>query len=323
MPMQWWEMSSWRSSRTAAPDLESDMHLPEDFIRNVTHVRGDDGRRWLDGLPSLIDACAREYGLTVGEPFELSYNFVAPATLADGSEAVLKLSPHGDDFAHEVRATRAFGGDGMARLIAADEERGVALLERLRPGRMLVELDGDEEQTRIAAGVMRELRAARAAADGLPATRHWFRAFAQHRAEHGGAGPLPRDVFEHGEETYASLLESTTEEIVLHGDLHHYNILSAGRAPWLAIDPHGVTGDPVFEVGAFFGNPSGIDARPRLDRILARRADIFAETLGYDRARILRWAFAYQVLSAVWSAENQGTKWRGATAVASAIRTLL
>ena len=31
---------------------------------------------------------------------------------------------------------------------------------------------------------------------------------------------------------------------MLHGDLHHDNVLTADREPWLAIDPHGVLGDP-------------------------------------------------------------------------------
>ena len=299
------------------------MHLPPGFIENVTHVRGDDGQRWLDDLPALIAECERDYNLTLGEPFELSYNYVVPATLPDGSEAVLKLSPHGLEFAYEVGATRHFDGHGMARLLAADEDRGIALLERLRPGRMLVDLDDDAQQTQIAATVMRDLRREPPPPGALPTARDWFVAFANYRAEHGSAGPLPRDVFEHGEETYASLLDSTTDDVLLHGDLHHYNVLSAERAPWLAIDPHGLTGDPVFEVGAWFGNPAGISERPHLDRIIARRADILAETLGFDRARVLRWGFAYQVLSAVWSAENHGTKWTNAITVAATIRTLL
>ena len=292
------------------------MTFPQPFVDNVTHVRGDEGRAWIDALPSLIGWCEATYGLTIGEPFELSYNYVTRVTLRDGAEAVLKLSPHGEEFAYELRATRYFAGHGMARLLEADEERGVALLERLRPGSMLVELEDDEQRTAIAAEVMRALRRDPPIDHGLPTTRDWFEAFARHRAEHGGAGPLPTDIFERGEATYRELLESSPAPVLLHGDLHHYNILSAERAPWLAIDPHGLAGDPVFEVGAYFGNPFGVLDRRDAARLLERRADIFEERLGYDRQRIIAWGLAYQVLSAVWSAENGGTGWHRAIGVA-------
>jgi streptomycin 6-kinase len=229
---------------------------------------------------------------------------------------VLKLSPHGEEFAFEVRATRHFDGHGMARLLDADEARGFAIIERLRPGTMLVELDDDERATEVAADVIRVLRRDAPVDAGLPTTRDWFEAFAKHRATHGGAGPLPRAIFEQGEATYRELLESSPAAALLHGDLHHYNILSTERAPWLAIDPHGLTGDPVFEVGAYFGNPSGLLSGERPERIIERRVSIFSERLAYDRQRVIASGLAYQVLSAVWSAENGGTNWGNAIGLA-------
>ncbi|HEX5478376.1 MAG TPA: aminoglycoside phosphotransferase family protein [Dehalococcoidia bacterium] len=301
------------------------MELPEEFVRNVTHVLGDAGRAWLDGLPGLLAWCAREYGLEIGAPFALSFNYVAPATRADGTEAVLKLSPHGDDFRYEVTATRAYGGRGMVRLIEADVDRGVALLDRLTPGAILVALDAsDERKTEIAADVLRALLRDAPTDHGLPTTEDWFAAFARHREEHGGAGPLPAALFERGEAVYRELLASSpAQAALLHGDLHHYNILSAGRAPWLAIDPHGLIGDPVFDVGAFFGNPLDLADWLNLRRVLERRADIFAERLGFDRARILAWALAYRVLSAVWSAENAGTRWGPSMHIAGVLAEMI
>ena len=118
------------------------------------------------------------------------------------------------------------------------------------------------------------------------------------------------------------LLRSPEPAVLLHGDLHHYNILSAQRAPWLAIDPHGLVGEPAFETGAFFGNPFDLLDRPDPARILQRRADILAERLMLGRARIVGWGFAYQMLSAVWSAERGGTGWRRAIGVAEILAAM-
>ena len=292
------------------------------FVRNVTHLLGDAGRAWLDNLPALLASCERDYALTIGPPFELSYNYVAPVTLADGTDAVLKLSPHGGDFRHEVTATRCFDGKGMVKLLAADEARGVALLERV-PGGMLLDLDDDDErQTEIAAEIMLELRRDAPENSGLPTTADWFDAFARHRAEYGGAGPLPVHIFERGEDTFRTLLQSAPAPILLHGDLHHYNILAARRAPWLAIDPHGVIGEPAFETGAYFGNPAGVLSRPNPARIIERRSHIFAERLGFDRQRVIAWGLAYQVLSAVWSAESGHGGWEQAIGVAEILAAI-
>ena len=108
------------------------MELPAQFEANLKHALGDAGRLWVAGLPALLESCGRNYGLRIGRPFESMYNYVAPVTRADGSEAVLKLSPHGDDFRYELRATRAFGGRGMARILDSDEDRSIAILETPR-----------------------------------------------------------------------------------------------------------------------------------------------------------------------------------------------
>ena len=74
---------------------------------------------------------------------------------------------------------------------------------------------------------------------------------------------------------------------MLHGDLHHWNILRASRQPWLAIDPKGIIGDPAFEVAAWMLNPvTDLGNWPNLKRVTARRLDQFNEILGIDRQRL-------------------------------------
>jgi hypothetical protein len=51
------------------------------------------------------------------------------------------------------------------------------------------------------------------------------------------------------------LLSSSGKEVLLHGDLHHWNILSSEREGWLAIDPKGLAGEAECETGAFLRNP--------------------------------------------------------------------
>jgi streptomycin 6-kinase len=286
-----------------------------------------EGASWLRRLPALIADLAEHWGLSVGAPFELSFNYAAAAWRADGSEAVLKVGfPH-HELEREIAALRHYDGDGICRLLEADEARHAMLLERLRPGQMLVDLSiaDDEAATRIGAQVMRRLWRpvpAPSVAAAFEPIAAWFgRAFARHRAEYGGAGPLPAAIFERGEAFASDLLGSAPSNMLLHGDFHHYNVLSADRAPWLAIDPKGMTGDPGYEVGPFLLNPHFGGAEPPPER-LRRRLDIFAEELSYDRARLRDWGIAHAILSACWSAEDGGQGWQKAITTAETLLSL-
>jgi streptomycin 6-kinase len=107
------------------------------------------------------------------------------------------------------------------------------------------------------------------------------------------------------------------EPVLLHGDLHHFNILAAERQPWLALDPKGVVGEPAYEVGALLRNPyPEFLTWPNLDRVLARRVNQLAEELGFDRERLVGWGFAQAVLSGWWSYEDHGHGWESGIALA-------
>ena len=56
-----------------------------------------------------------------------------------------------------MRALRLYDGRGIARLLDADEEQGVLLLERLQPGIPLAQVEDDDAATRSAASVMAAL----------------------------------------------------------------------------------------------------------------------------------------------------------------------
>jgi streptomycin 6-kinase len=285
--------------------------VPDAFASRIREAFGADGTAWLARLASLLIDLAARWELALGAPFELSYNYVAPAVRRDGTPAVLKLGVPRGEISREIAALQLYAGDGACRLLESDVERCAMLLERVMPGKALagvVRID-DDQATRIGARVLRALWRP-VPAGSTPTFRplaEWFAAFDRHRLAYGGAGPLPARVFEAGVDIARSLLESAPVPVVLHGDFHHYNILSATRADWLAIDPKGMAGDPGYDVGPFVCNPRPGDGwSPQL---LHRRLDILAHELDYDRARLRDWSIAYAVLSACWSAEDHGHGW--------------
>ena len=283
--------------------------IPENFAQTIVELYGDNGAAWLQQLPALLDEFAQRWSLNLSTPFSLSYNYVAPAVRADGTAVVLKVGYPNRELRCEIDALQLYAGDGMVQLLDFDRARGVLLLERLQPGDMLSTLENDEAVTAIAADVMRKLWRPAPAEHSFPTVAEWAEGLQRHRARFdGGVGPLPKKLFEEAEALFQTLLAANEAPMVLHGDLHHFNILRAQRQPWLAIDPKGLVGDPAYEVGAFLYNPD-LTNRPNLDQLLQRRVDQLAERLGFTRTRVRGWGVAQAVLSACWSLEDHGHGW--------------
>lgn len=290
--------------------------MMDEFARSIVDLYGEPGRAWLEGLPALLEDYATRWSLQeIGPPFTLSYNYVAPAVLRDGTPAVIKAGfPH-PSFTCEAEALRHMAGDGMVRVWEADTEHGVLLLERFLPGDPLARLfpDRDEEATVIAAGVMRKIwRPLPAGSDAVsfPTVAEWAAGLDKYRERFGSSGPLPGDLVEKAECLFADLLSSAGEPVLLHGDLHHENILSVGEDEYRAIDPKGVIGEPAYEAGALLRNPMPqLFECPDPVEILARRIAILGDILGLDPVRIRDWATAQVLLSAWWTLEDHGTGW--------------
>ena len=277
---------------------------------------GAPGVAWIERLPAIVNACAQRWSLTLDPPFpQLSINYAAPGLGADGVPIVLKVCIPGPEFATEAESLRLFDGHGAVKLLAVDRDQGALLLERLRPGTPLLDIDkvaaptdDDEKATRIAASVMRQLWQPAPASHPFPSFADWMR----HMAEQSPRlvrpdKPLLRHWIARALDVYSELTAKPAEPVLLHGDLHHGNILRAEREPWLAIDPKGVVGESVCETGPLLLNalPDASDlAETR--RVLARRADVLADVLGFDRAAVRAWGVVRAVLASFWTLEDHG-----------------
>ena len=275
------------------------MNLPTALIQKLHDVH-EDAAPWLMGLDELITGLESRWRVRVtGLAEELSYNVVAFAEGSDGTPFVLKMSPPSDDFARELEALRLYDGDGVCRLVEADKTVGAMLLERLRPGVSLWNTDDDESAARIAAELMQRLWRPVAEPHNFRTLRSWGRELYDYPRQ--TVGPLPHNLVDKATGLFDELLQTTETPVLLHADLHHGNILSADRAPYLAIDPKGIVGPRGYDVATFLRNPWGVERQPDLRRVLDTRVNIFSEMLSLSPYEVAAWGFAHGVLSAVWS----------------------
>jgi len=294
--------------------------LPPDFIWTIQNAFQGEGKGWLETLPALLEEASRRWDLTDIRPVpNLSYNFVAyakspsPLTPLPKGEGnlVLKLGVPQKELTSEIAALRFYNGRGACRLLDADAEKGMLLLERLQPGRMLATLEDDVRATEIAADVMRQLwQPVPESAENFIQLKDWFDGFNRLRKQYNGeTGSLPKHLVEIAESLSRDLLVENKDEALLHGDFHHFNVLESARG-WLAIDPKGVIGPRGYEVGPLLINPvpdflNG--SNPRVQT--AKRIAILSEMLGMEQERIRAWAICHAILSAWWSLEDNDPNW--------------
>jgi streptomycin 6-kinase len=285
------------------------MQLSEEFKSTIRNIHKEEGEKFLALLPSLIEEVSQRWGLSdVQSVPNLSFNFVAFAKRGD-EDVILKMAVPNPELTSEMTALKLFNGDGACRLLEHDEERGLLLLERLKPGKMLSELKDDDERTNIAADVILNMQRR----GGVPPPElqgkfiklsDWFDGLKKIRPHfNGGTGPFPKEILEHVEYFLPELFAEKDVKL-MHGDFHHFNILSSERG-WLIIDPKGVVGPAGYEIGPFMINPwDGISDGSSFKVQTERRVSILSERLGWQREKIIRWSLAHAVLSAWWSIED-------------------
>lgn len=243
------------------------------------------------------------------EPYLLRWNLVPDGdpiatptasllpVLRGGEPAMLKLSNEEHERLGGV-LMEWWDGEGAARVLARHDR--ALLLERATGSASLADMartGRDDEACRLLCAVAARLHAPRAKRlPELIPLKSWFVELETAAATHGGV--LARSV-----DAARNLLAEPRECCVLHGDLHHDNVLDFGARGWLAIDPHGLFGERGFDFANIFTNPDLADpTRPVATERgrFARRLEVVTEAAGLERPRLLRWILAWTGLSAAW-----------------------
>jgi streptomycin 6-kinase len=239
------------------------------------------------------------WGLTPdGEPIFTHSSSLLP--VRQGSiPAMLKIAQSEEELAGGILMSW-WNGEGAARVFARD---GTAiLLERAEGCRSLAQLaqqGRDDEASRIICDVVAKLHLSRAEPPEKLVPLHlWFRELEPVAVRHGG-------IFAKAAAVARDLLAAPQGVVVLHGDIHHGNILDFGARGWLAIDPKGLIGERGFDFANIFCNPDH-EVATATGR-LARQAKIIADASGQQHARLLQWVLAYAGLSAAWSINEGGS----------------
>ncbi|GAB2753379.1 aminoglycoside phosphotransferase family protein [Streptomyces bullii] len=273
--------------------------IPRELVAAQRKYNGAAGSAFVERLPALAAGFLDRWKLRLDGP---SMSGVAALVLpvvrrADGTRAVLKLHLPDEESAGEPVALRVWDGDGAVRLLGHDEATGTMLLERLDASRMLSRLPDSRAAVLVIAELLAHLTSF-PAPEGL-----------RHLGDIAGAmlERTPRALERVPDAEARGLLAdcaAAVREVVdtpgdrlLHWDLHYDNVLAADRAPWLAIDPKPLAGDPGFELLPALANRFDADE-------VRRRFDAMTDVLSVDRARARAWTLGRVLQNCLWEIED-------------------
>lgn len=220
----------------------------------------------------------------------------------DDAPLMLKVAHEADEI-FGAAVLEWWDGEGAARVIARSGE--AVLMERAMGTGSLVLMSrsgGDDAASRIICTAAARLHAPREMAHpDLKTLDRWFEALSPGAAKYGGVVQIAAAVAK-------ELLADQRDVCVLHGDLHHENVLDFGAARgWLAIDPKGLLGDRGYDFANIVCNPERDLAMVTSPGRIMRQIGVISEAAGYDRTRLMKWLLAYTGLSAAWILDDGDT----------------
>ena len=272
--------------------------IPSELAATQEKYNGEAGRAFIAGLPNLAEEFLHRWELRLdGRPMHGVADLVLPVVRPDGTPAVLKLQLLDEESEGEPVALSLWDGDGAVRLLAHDEATHTMLLERLDHTRMLSHLPGARETVLIIARLLAHLTST-PAPEGMRRLGDIAQAMLDRTPRALERMPDP-DTRRLVADCAAAVREVVHEpgDRLLHWDLHYENVLASDRAPWLAIDPKPLAGDPGFELWPAIHNRFDADE-------IRWRFDAMTDVLGLDRARARAWTLGRFLQNTLWDVED-------------------
>lgn len=298
------------------------LHIPRE-LHTMMLGRGEEGKQWIKSLPAIIRKLEQSWQITIEDAFPNCYcNFVAPAVTQEGTPTVVKIGFPDIEFLREVAYLEYLNNEFVPKIIKVDKQAHAILLERLDPATTLTSITDDVEAIQIASTLMGNLWVPAPATHSFLTTDELYQHFLTLKATPFAQRLLPETIIATADQAYQRLQSTREDQILLHGDLHHYNIVKDKKKEWVAIDPSGIIGERGYEVTAFLKNPPNFGQNAQLDQQLKKRIELFSTYLDIDPRRLLLWGQFQSVLAVFWGAEDGTELTKSFIKVATALNKL-
>jgi streptomycin 6-kinase len=253
--------------------------------QNIINIYGKKGEEWLQDIPQILSQLTKLWNLSsISEVDNMTFNYIVKAMQHQDIPVIVKIGCDKQIIIDELKTLRHFNGHGSIQVIDYFPEHNALLLTQAIPGISLKAYK--ESKIDIYIEVMNKLHSIEIPQEhGYKHIKDWLIALDQ-------VSGIPEKLLKKAISLKNNLLNNSRAEYILHGDLHHDNIIQNGK-DWLAIDPKGIIGEAEFEIAAFDSTD--------LEELYA-----LAEKAGLEAERVIDWVFVRLTLNAAWTIEDNG-----------------
>ncbi|MFN8769599.1 MAG: aminoglycoside phosphotransferase family protein [Neisseriaceae bacterium] len=246
----------------------------------------------------------------------LSYNYIIYGySKLYHTQIVLKIICDNSEFNQEKMCLLDFQGYGINKLLDYDARYNILFLEKIGDGTTLKSLFPSNENSaiEIVARIIKKLNETKKEFNQInyPTVLEW----AGKIIKQCNFGQIDVEFIKLGHQLVDELLCKNNNiyesEHLLHGDLHHENILYSNSGDWISIDPKGVVGNIAYETGAFMRNPvPELLQHPNLEGLLMNRISKFSVLLELDKQLLIKYSYLCTLLATISNLVDNGNRWQ-------------
>ncbi len=203
----------------------------------------------------------------------------------------------------EYEMLREYGDKGFCKAYEADIANGVLLIEQIKPGTQLRSEPNLDKRLHIFSHLLRNLHIEPTNKEAYPTYMGWVSRITEYmhgRKEYGELYTKMRKA----EEICSGLCQKYKGEMLLHGDLHHDNILLGENKCYRIIDPKGVVGDAVFDVPRFILNEFNDILDDAFTNKYIHITHTLSEELNIPESDIRRLTYVEMCMANCWNVES-------------------
>lgn len=277
--------------------------IPKKYFDHIQNVYGEAGRSWIARVPALIKRAEIIWELSDLEIFEhLSYNLLLMGKSKKYGQVMVKIGVLNDEYKRELKFLSELKSEKYVTCHDVLIDEGMMIMKLLKPGTRIKDLETLEERLEIVPQLMSYTPTVALHPSYLKYHRSVFNnTMKKNKALIENANL--KDRYKLAEEYYIDLMTQYSDQVILHGDLHHENMIFDAGDGWQIIDPKAYLGMKVMEAGRYIINQIWEDLR--LDRNWTDETiRVLSEQLNYPVDVLLKSAYVDCMLSSVWSLED-------------------
>lgn len=229
--------------------------------------------------------------------YEHSVKGVFSAESGEFGPVILKINQHKSELESEYQMLARLSGHHSCKAYAFDESAGLLLEERIYPGTVLRRETSLGKRIGAFLQVFREIHMP---ADSGTTYLNWLEQICEYCVSH----QVEEDMASRAHLFCAEMFEKYPDRVLLHGDLHHDNLLLRTDGSYAMIDPKGVVGPAIMDLPRFILNEldtaHSCSDRQHIEEVIR----LLGEQSGYPAADIRKLFYMETVLANIWCLED-------------------